>query len=169
MSPGQNVIAALDVAVILNQYCLTCRLEYSSDQMFRALVWNLVVHGRQAKISIYEESRKTLNLYTSGWQSYLNTLIQAFADIATPAAAVQSASGVPSTLVPEAHKAAIFMVTMGSFFNSVLSLCHLKFVQNQISFTDVFPFGDICWKAEFDWLCVLGLAYDIISDLARDR
>lgn len=57
--------------------------------------------GRQAKIDIYEKSKKTVYAYADNWQTRLNVLIHAVADVVSPDIAVQTVFDLPCVLTPE--------------------------------------------------------------------
>lgn len=63
-----------------------CRLDHSNDQIFKGFVKKAVNEGRQITINIYEESKKTVNVYADGWPACLNALCKTVADfLAAPA------------------------------------------------------------------------------------
>lgn len=72
--------------------CLISRLEECNNQNFTGLPRKSTIEVGQAKTNIYEKSKKTVNVYTDGWQMSLNLLrIFVSDELLAPASAVKDA------------------------------------------------------------------------------
>lgn len=63
----QSEMAALSSVLVQDRICLVCRTERCNDEMFSGLIEKLVEEGRQAKVNIYEDSQKTVDVYSDVW------------------------------------------------------------------------------------------------------
>lgn len=74
-----------------------CLLEHDNEQVFSVLAQKLTEEGRQPRVNFFEVSEMYMDVFADGWQSSLNTLRKAAADVATSVGAVQAAFDVTQT------------------------------------------------------------------------
>lgn len=102
----KSEIAALGAGLFKDRSYLANRLEYSYDQMFKVLGKRLLDEGRQAKVDIYEHSRKTVDVYPDCWKSSLNGLGKTATNLLKVSSpVVQAASDVLLSPAPKAQAA----------------------------------------------------------------
>lgn len=105
---------------------------------------------RHVEINIYEQSQKTVDVYTDGWHFRLGALIETVGDVARTADAVRAPYDVLPAPAREFQTGSSAYGNDGKMVGSMLGLSLMGLVLNSLPSIHGLPLGDNCYTADFD-------------------